>query len=182
MSDIYCAKCGEPWDAYGVRNGDTEPAEAAKFLRGSGCPTCAFGTKCPSCNGTGKNTCTGSCQTCHGTRRVLARRLLFERNAVRRGSPNDQSAAYRYGYIPHVKVVPHGAVRSCTSVVIHPSADGPFEEVWFQCWECWGSAPSCEECGGDGKLRRKGDAFSAMASECEASDEDPVPIMHRRGF
>ena len=44
MSDIYCATCGEPWDAYGVRHGeDMTPAEARKFLAGEGCPCCRFG-------------------------------------------------------------------------------------------------------------------------------------------
>ncbi len=44
MSDIYCAKCGEPWDAYGVRHGeDMTPEEAGRFLAGEGCPCCRFG-------------------------------------------------------------------------------------------------------------------------------------------
>ncbi len=51
MSDITCAKCGEPWDAYGVRHGDMDDEEAERFLNGEGCPCCGFGTKC---NGTGR--------------------------------------------------------------------------------------------------------------------------------
>jgi hypothetical protein len=43
MSDILCALCGEPWDAYGVRHGDMTPEEAAQFLAGRGCPACGFG-------------------------------------------------------------------------------------------------------------------------------------------
>lgn len=42
MSDIYCAKCGEPWDAWGVRNGDMTEEEAKLFLKGMGCPACGF--------------------------------------------------------------------------------------------------------------------------------------------
>ena len=45
MSDITCAICGEPWDAYGVRNGDMEAREARLFLAGKGCPCCEFGKK-----------------------------------------------------------------------------------------------------------------------------------------
>ena len=53
MSDIVCAICGEPWDAYGVCHGDMSPDEAKLFLAGEGCPSCGFGTLCPWCNGTG---------------------------------------------------------------------------------------------------------------------------------
>ena len=42
MSDILCAVCGEPWDAYGVQHGDMTPDEAARFLAGAGCPACVF--------------------------------------------------------------------------------------------------------------------------------------------
>ena len=45
--DISCAKCMEPWDAYGVRNGDMESWEAKRFLKGEGCPCCKFGAKLP---------------------------------------------------------------------------------------------------------------------------------------
>lgn len=45
MSDIYCAKCGEPWDAYGVYHGDMDEDEKSRFLSGAGCPCCRFGRK-----------------------------------------------------------------------------------------------------------------------------------------
>ena len=45
MSDILCSICGEPWDAYGVRQGDMTPVEARKFLSGQGCPGCEFGDR-----------------------------------------------------------------------------------------------------------------------------------------
>jgi hypothetical protein len=44
MSDIVCAMCGEPWDAYGVYHGDMTSDEAERFLAGEGCPACEFGT------------------------------------------------------------------------------------------------------------------------------------------
>lgn len=51
MGDRYCAKCGEPWDASGVRDalrydrGDMTKHEAEMFMAGKGCPSCHFGTK-----------------------------------------------------------------------------------------------------------------------------------------
>jgi hypothetical protein len=47
--DYFCAKCGEPWDAYGVHlalNGkvsDMTKEEAERFMRAEGCPSCNFG-------------------------------------------------------------------------------------------------------------------------------------------
>jgi hypothetical protein len=44
--DYYCNRCGEPWDAYGVRTAlrgeasDMTREEAEKFMRGEGCPCC----------------------------------------------------------------------------------------------------------------------------------------------
>ena len=38
--DILCERCGEPWNAYGVRNGDLDPIEQGRFFRGEGCPSC----------------------------------------------------------------------------------------------------------------------------------------------
>jgi len=54
MGDVHCAKCGEPWDAYGVRHGDMTPEEAKRFWAGEGCPCCRTQDRpCPSCKGTG---------------------------------------------------------------------------------------------------------------------------------
>ena len=180
MSDIYCAKCGEPWDAYGVRHGDMEPLEARKFLASKGCPCCGFGTKCVSCHGTGKDTDRYAlpgpeCPTCRSQRKVLARRLLNDRTGT----------DYRYDYIPNVKRVPEDAERLPDKLPVRESRDGLFEEVWFRCWSC--NAPPCPDCGGDGKLHvSKSDAedleFRALESDADASDEDPILIMNRRGF
>lgn len=38
--DIKCIVCGEPWDAYGVSNGDMAKWEAELFRKGAGCPCC----------------------------------------------------------------------------------------------------------------------------------------------
>lgn len=67
MGDMYCAKCGEPWDSYGViaslksSDGDMTKEEAERFMKGEGCPCCGFGKHCPSCRGSGK------CNFCEGT-------------------------------------------------------------------------------------------------------------------
>ncbi len=38
--DLYCQRCGESWDAYGVRHGDLTGEERVRFLKGEGCPSC----------------------------------------------------------------------------------------------------------------------------------------------
>lgn len=47
--DVYCKRCGEPWDLYGVEHGDMTPVERKRFWAGMGCPSC-YGKpieKCP---------------------------------------------------------------------------------------------------------------------------------------
>jgi hypothetical protein len=38
--DLYCQRCGEPWDQYGVYNGDMTEEEKQRFLKGEDCPCC----------------------------------------------------------------------------------------------------------------------------------------------
>lgn len=38
--DLYCQRCGEPWDQYGVYNGDMDEEEKKRFLKGTDCPAC----------------------------------------------------------------------------------------------------------------------------------------------
>jgi hypothetical protein len=38
--DVYCKRCGEPWDLYGVNHGDMSPEERGRFWAGEGCPAC----------------------------------------------------------------------------------------------------------------------------------------------
>jgi hypothetical protein len=45
MGDILCRICGEPWDSYGIDNGDMSAEEAKMFKEGKGCPSCDFGRK-----------------------------------------------------------------------------------------------------------------------------------------
>ncbi len=38
--DVYCKRCGEPWDLYGVEHGDLTDDERIRFWKGLGCPSC----------------------------------------------------------------------------------------------------------------------------------------------
>lgn len=38
--DLYCQRCGEPFDQYGVYNGDMTAEEKQLFLDGKECPSC----------------------------------------------------------------------------------------------------------------------------------------------
>ncbi|MDD5095432.1 MAG: hypothetical protein PHV74_13795 [Dehalococcoidia bacterium] len=41
--DIYCTRCGEPWDAYGAQQAlDMTRQEYNRMMEGEGCP-CCFG-------------------------------------------------------------------------------------------------------------------------------------------
>jgi hypothetical protein len=63
--DLYCQKCGEPWDQYGVYNGDMDPVEKDLFLKGIECPcchgklVCDKKIKCSDCpdHDSGKSSC-----------------------------------------------------------------------------------------------------------------------------
>ncbi len=37
--DLYCQRCGEPWDFFYVSD-EMTPEERARFHKGEGCPTC----------------------------------------------------------------------------------------------------------------------------------------------
>jgi len=38
--DVYCKRCGEPWDLYGVEHSDMDDSERRRFWAGEGCPSC----------------------------------------------------------------------------------------------------------------------------------------------
>lgn len=42
MGDVICQWCGEPWDFYGMMNGDMDQVQARWTLEGKGCPSCGF--------------------------------------------------------------------------------------------------------------------------------------------
>jgi ssDNA-binding Zn-finger/Zn-ribbon topoisomerase 1 len=42
--DVYCQKCGEPWDVFSLHDIDREFADGRRrFLNGEGCPACRWG-------------------------------------------------------------------------------------------------------------------------------------------
>jgi hypothetical protein len=41
MADIHCAICSEPWDNFGLDNGDVKAWEADMIRKGYGCPCCS---------------------------------------------------------------------------------------------------------------------------------------------
>ena len=48
--DLYCQKCGEPWEHYYIMHDicEDDGAEAKdNFLSGKGCPCCSWGEKAP---------------------------------------------------------------------------------------------------------------------------------------
>jgi len=84
---------------------------------------------------------------------------------------------------------------SCNFGQVCPQCNGTGKERCPSClllWPgegcpvCGGSGHTesvCVFCEGTGKPRRTFDvAFEALQDECEASDEDPVLVMQRRGF
>jgi len=44
-NDLICNICGEPWDSFGIRDGDMTPSEEKKFRKGKGCPCCSENLK-----------------------------------------------------------------------------------------------------------------------------------------
>lgn len=178
MGDILCAKCGEPWDSYGVRHGDMEASAAARFNKGEGCPSCRFGTCCPLCSGTGKDSDRIKCCS-HGE--------------VSAWSPRSNVGHYRAGecytgYLPNVKHVrdPEG-IRSTGS---HQSRDGWVDEYMIQCPTCEGKGEHlfpCSRCDGTGKLDLTEDQAADLALEAaktalDESDEEPIGILIERGL
>lgn len=53
MGDLFCKKCGEPWDVGHVYEEMSE-AEREILLKGEGCPSCGFGSYCSVCKGAKK--------------------------------------------------------------------------------------------------------------------------------
>lgn len=185
MSDISCALCGEPWDAYGVHHGDMEPEEAARFLHAKGCPACGFGTTCTVCNGTGRKPDdmydrSQECPRCRGSRTVSVRLhknrmwtgwqpTMLEWPLDEAGDPFNKSNRYH--------------LRRLETFVC---ADGPVREVWARCPDCYDTAPPCRECDGTGAFRtRESEATRDQLWErhvteaLDASDEDPIEILER---
>ena len=176
MSDILCAKCGEPWDAYGVRNGDMEPEESKKFLSGEGCPVCGFGNHCTECLGSGKRITCPSCKLgmlpkyCHGVVNAWS-----PNRAVRGFEPGQ----WYVGYQPNVAALPEDVVPF-GPINIRDCGDGPYQERKMLC--PYAVSEPCSVCSGSGKLTVSDEEAKrffedAVISAVEASDEEPMGII-----
>jgi len=190
MSDITCAKCSEPWDSYGVRNGDMEPEDAARFLRGEGCPSCGFGGRCPSCDGAGREAryLVPRCSTCSDKGYVAA----WSPRINNRGFT---AKNFYYDYAPNIKELrdqgPSVTLGTRTLPEYagkHESRDGWIDDWWVACPAgCAAREASlpCSTCSGTGKLTVEDPddvATRAARSELDASDEEPIGILVRRNL
>jgi len=150
MSDITCAVCSEPWDAYGVKHGDMESDEAVKFLAGKGCPSCGFGQKCTHCCGTGKEPeglCVRSrCSVCCGQRYVRVWKEMTNAPYWKMGYTNVPEFPVRTLKEDPVKVWDR-------RIVTHKMGGYLVEgvEALATCPECYEQTEVCTVCNGTGK-------------------------------
>lgn len=178
MSDILCAKCGEPWDSYGIGNGDMTAPEARRFRKGEGCPCCGFGTLCTQCGGSGVSNvhfCPHQCMS----GKILAWMPMI-------GDPHKQycDGNWYTGYRPNVKVVPEDAIKLREAGTVQ-SADGPIRQAWFRCpFHKKEDEMKCPHCEGDGKFHSNDPnmEMKALESAIEASDVDPFIIIEERNM
>ncbi len=165
MSDITCALCGEPWDAWSVAN-EWTPDQARKLKTGKGCPRCGFGAYCPDCNGSGRWQ-TG-CSDCFGHGYVYAwRHASFD------------GGRWQFGRGKQIK-----RCEPLTKIRDEPgemSREGYVEVVLALCPACGHAAHPCPRCDGSGEFRPAPDA-EYLAGEClasvlEASDQEPAILI-----
>lgn len=189
MGDILCAKCGEPWDSYGVREGDMTKEEAARFRRGEGCPCCGFGSQCPLCDGSGRESSYGygcKCELCHDKGYVLA----WSPSTSARGFA---AGEFYTGYSPRVTHISKKEAWTAKQIGERffpekirefTSLDGRVLEFWVLCPSCKAEGGiTCERCGGTGKLDIDPELdLEAAKSEIDNSDEDPMDILATRGL
>ena len=192
MSDIYCAKCEEPWDSYGVRHGDMTAGESKRFLLGEGCPCCHFGSQRTSCNGTGiaeagNYRAKPDCPECRDSRKLLVRERMHVEYRL------------QYDYLPNVRTVPDDLARKPKLIGRRGEAkqalDCYFYEYFILCPFCMTKIGElkdptkgdlCPDCKGDGKFHQRGDPDDALLkhahSSCEGTDEDPAIILEGLGL
>lgn len=175
MSDIYCARCGEPWEADYVRH-EMHALDRQRFLKGEGCEVCDFGRSCTHCSGTGRAKFDRHapsqslyCEACLGSRFLTIRQL------ARTGQPEK----WAYGYRPNVRVILNPEI--IFRYRGENTQEGLARSAKAHCPACREQAPSCSSCSGTGKLNPVPDGeIRAAISEIEASDEEPVGILARR--
>jgi len=180
MSDIFCTKCGEPWDGYGVREAtDMSREESNRFLKGEGCPCCQFGTVCQHCSG---STFDSRLPTCPHNCSPMNAMILGWRPTRR--PPRFSNDIWRYGYDPKVCSMPLDAKmhRQLPAVT---TRDGVVHKAFFLCPHCTkpDREDTCVSCNGTGKLTVDPELeLIAAKSELDYSDEEPIGIMERRGL
>ena len=190
--DIHCAKCGEPWDSYGVHHGDLTPAESRRFLRGEGCPSCNFGTTCTQCGGSGKEEDNRSKCYCRGKYSFLVRVTDFDGSCFRGkfdllatiGKPILRDYTLQYDWLPNVKTITPAERAKAVLLKIYEMKecrDGWFHEVKLACPFCDATtAFPCATCNGTGKLvtehEDKQELFK-VASQLLAGDQDGLDAM-----
>lgn len=169
MSDVFCQKCGEPWDSFGIIHargeGDLTPSEAVRFMKGKGCPCCHWGKHCLMCNGSGREILETSDCECRGSRTLIMRRL------------SGGQGTWQHGTYPKIRLF------DGEPAIIHKYPDGScrdgrFEEALILCPFCGASAPPCPACKGTGKLQplTLHEYGKAISSLIEASDEDVITL------
>lgn len=177
--DMNCAKCGEPWDAYGVRHAtDMTRKEANRFMHGEGCPGCGFGETCVRCGGVGR-VYTG-CDTCRSNGLVFVRKLAAPPAFLK---PGDPMTVWTMGWLPDLRPLSCEPFRRLED---ENSLNGRLLCGMARCPDCQQPGAEqgdmCPDCGGDGRLHVTdpvGTWETAVQSALDASDEDPIDILHR---
>lgn len=165
MSDIYCRKCGEPWDSYGITHsigdGDMTEAEAKRFRRGEGCPSCDFGSICTTCRGTGKDKT--QCSTCYNSGYVIVHKLKSQPHEV-------------YTLLRDKETI---TITNPTILKMWPNEwclDGWYNTFKITCPVCAKDAPPCPACKGSGKFteiltdEQKFENFVGLVEESDDPD------------
>jgi hypothetical protein len=204
MADIICAKCSEPWDAYGVRNGDMDDtpeyppmtvgaalaanskgANSRRFLKGEGCPCCNFGEHCSSCDGCGReDSSPPRCSLCRDRGYLLAWR---PRTSFTSENGYTYVGGYSYtGYSPNVQFVPKEFCTKTTTIGVRKlpehagtreSRDGTVDEWWVVCVEGCSARPAtpCSACDGEGTLTPVDEDLQLLAAQSEINASDEDP-------
>jgi len=170
--DIHCALCGEPWDTGSIRD-DMTTLERHRFYAGNGCPSCGFGTICPTCRGTGRYVAYPAyhpCPTCRGSCYVILRRRVFAD-----GTTDPANGRWAYGYNESYRTVPEPdpdqIIRRYPDTYIggYANHQGPYlvQQMQVRCWEpaCRESAPRCPICNGDGTFHAPEEAIKERRSD-----------------